>query len=284
MFDLLLLLSRSFLVLNLLALHALGEAVFDARLPRLSWLDSVKPDTLIVGPASAPLATAGVVADAEAGAADAGGTVAAEEIGTRPMLPPNTPAGTAVAAPAATVAELEGRLSVLRELAMLGRGASVAEVEAEATAELSDTGAPTIGRAAPDDVWAVGSAANEVDDWLVVERPGSRARPDEAVAPWLGSGARDGAAPAVVEAAPDKLVSLRFGSGASDEAGPAAEEATADWETGGAEAAGADPTRLVLRAPAGTGIVVRPTPPCAATTGSAEPAAPAGAADAETLL
>lgn len=105
-------------------------------------------------PALAPFATPGVVG--------VEGGLAADWMGIKPGMPPNAPAksreGLAI-----------GRTSVLvSELADPGRAASdVGEALVEAPAELSDTGAPTIGTAVGSELlWGVseeGRGASEAD-------------------------------------------------------------------------------------------------------------------------
>jgi hypothetical protein len=100
--------------------------------------------------------------------------MAADSIGIRPTLPPNSPGG--FDAGVAT-----GRTSVsVSELAGPGSGAS--EVAAEATAEVSDTGAPTMGTAegvfvsAAGGGWEEGRGASVVEEGAP-ESPGGVTRP-----------------------------------------------------------------------------------------------------------
>jgi hypothetical protein len=166
--------------MNAPAFYTRAEVVACARFPRLSWLDSVRPETLIVGRMPAPLATAGVVGVA--------GTSAADAIGITPALPPNAPLGfvAGVAAGAFAFAVLETLSVSLSELASPGRGASVlseavaevvtelrSEAVTERTAELSETGAPTIGTAV--DSAAPGRGARDDAD-RVAESPGGGTR------------------------------------------------------------------------------------------------------------
>ena len=158
----------------------------------MSWLDSVRPETLIVGP-TAPLATAGVVTDGSATA------LAADGIGIRPALPPKAPAGAATGVTAAAFPVGTLRVS-LSELARPGSGAS----------DEAETGAPTMGTAAPAVVWDEGRGWSEVTE---------EAWP---APPWLGSGASDEEAarfpPEVGSGASDEAAGWLVGSGASDEA------------------------------------------------------------------
>lgn len=119
-----------------------------ARFPRLSWLESVKPERLIVGPppsaSPAPFATGGVVG--------VEGGMARDSTGTKPGMPPNAPGKV-------TVGVAIGSTSVLvSELAEPGRGASDVD---EDTSELSE-----LGRGASVDV------DEEVAELSEVEREG----------------------------------------------------------------------------------------------------------------
>lgn len=221
----------------------------------------------MVGPAPAPFATPGVV----------GVGVMADSIGIRPATPPKAPAGfeAGVATGALTVL---GRTSVLvSELARTGGAANDDDVTESPTAELSDTGAPTmgtaVGLAAAGGAWEDGRGVSEVED-VESESPGGGTSPGWFAPPWLGSGVRDELVPAGSE---DAAAGGSEGAAAGGFAGGLA------GGLAGGVAAGGFPTSLVLRASSGTGITVTPMPPVATTTGGAapEPAPPAGAADAD---
>jgi hypothetical protein len=153
----------SFLSQLPLRIYAYAAPVLLApKFPRLSWLESVKPETSILGTTAAPLATTGVV----------GTGTAADDIGSTPTTPPKAPLSAIAVGTAASAAP--PRFSVLlSELATPGRGASV---ELEAAAGVTDAGAPTMGTdegsARLGGVWR--DAADEEE-----ERPGGAASPDD---------------------------------------------------------------------------------------------------------
>ena len=152
--------------------HALGVPVCCTRLPRLSWLESVSPETSSVGPTPAPLAIPGVT--------DGGGTdTAADCRGMKPASPPNAPDGFGAVVGTAAL-PVPGMTSVLvSELARPGGAARVEDPDA--AADVSEMGAPTMG-APPEVLERPGGALRVPEASAEEEAPGGWVRPG-----WLAS-------------------------------------------------------------------------------------------------